>query len=139
MQFVNSSTRSPDRCAPMIDEEASAPAVVCRIATANEWDVARRTGALPTRDIDARDGFLHLSGIDQVLNTANRHFDNEDALLVLCAQTASFGDALRWEKSGGGELFPHLYGAFDAALVCDVRALYRDPSGDFAFAEACSE
>ncbi len=117
----------------MTEKSASTPAIVCRIATPREWKEARRTGLLPLRDIDAQDGFLHLSSIDQVLGTANRHFDNENALLVLCAQTSSLGEALRWERSRGGELFPHLYGPFDAALVCEVRSLCRDPSGDFAF------
>jgi uncharacterized protein (DUF952 family) len=43
-----------------------------------------------------------------------------DGLVVLAVDAERLGEALRWEPSRGGALFPHLYGLLDLALVADV-------------------
>jgi uncharacterized protein (DUF952 family) len=40
------------------------------------------------------------------------------------------GDALKWEPSRGGALFPHLYGALRLSAVKTVVALPRGPPGE---------
>lgn len=123
----------------MSGNDASAPMLVCRLATQEEWAVAREAGFLPTRGMDVDDGFMHLSTIEQALETANRHFRHEEVLLALCAPAASLGSALRWEPSRGGALFPHYYGSLKAEIICEVRPLRRGAEGDFSFAHETSE
>ena len=55
-----------------------------------------------------------------------KHFADETGLHLLAIETERL-DALRWEPSRGGDLFPHLYGA----LATDkVRAVTEAPLGD---------
>ena len=42
-------------------------------------------------------------------------------LLSIAAET--LGDALKWEPSRGGDLFPHLYGPLAIALVVSSEEL----------------
>ena len=41
--------------------------------------------------------------------TAARHFATESDLVLVACNSARLGEALRWEPSRGGALFPHLY------------------------------
>ena len=47
--------------------------------------------------------------IAQVAETAAKHFATESDLVLLALNADTLGDALRWEPSRGGALFPHLY------------------------------
>ncbi|HAJ03501.1 MAG TPA: DUF952 domain-containing protein, partial [Brevundimonas sp.] len=49
------------------------------------------------------------------------------ALAVIDAN--ALGGILKWEKSRGGELFPHLYGALPFAAIMSVHILRRDEAG----------
>lgn len=40
--------------------------------------------------------------------------------MVLALEAESLGARLKWEPSRGGDLFPHLYGTLDTALVLQV-------------------
>ena len=82
---------------------------ICRRA---EWEAACRDGVYTGSPDDHRDGFIHLSREAQVEQTLLRHFHGETDLLLVCLDAARLGDALRYEPSRGGELFPHLYGSF---------------------------
>jgi uncharacterized protein (DUF952 family) len=67
--------------------------------------------------VDRADGFIHFSTAAQVRETARRHFGGHTDLIVLEVEAADLGEALRWEPSRGGDLFPHLYGPLDTAAV----------------------
>lgn len=58
---------------------------------------------------DARDGFIHLSTVEQLAGTLEKHYAGRTGLVGARCDPASLGDALRWEPSRGGALFPHLY------------------------------
>lgn len=51
-----------------------------------------------------------MSTAKQVRETAARHFSGVEGLVIAAFDAESFGQALRWEPSRGGELFPHIYG-----------------------------
>ena len=72
-------------------------------------------------DDDRRDGFLHLSARDQVVETARRHYADVAELWVLEIDAAALGDALTWERSRGGALFPHVHGEAPVAAVVAAR------------------
>ncbi|MEZ5713797.1 MAG: DUF952 domain-containing protein [Paracoccaceae bacterium] len=61
--------------------------------------------------VDLADGFVHFSNGDQLRETAARHFKGEDNLQLLALDAETLGDALKWEASRGGDLFPHRYRA----------------------------
>jgi len=68
---------------------------------------------------DLRDGYIHLSTAEQTAGTMTKYFAG-DAVVVLTLDTDAFGDAIRWEPSRGGALFPHLYRPIDRADVIAV-------------------
>jgi len=41
--------------------------------------------------------------------------------VVLVVGAESLGEALKWEPSRGGDLFPHLYGSLPIDLVLETR------------------
>lgn len=74
------------------------------------WLEAEETGSFAGAPIDIADGFIHFSTGRQVEETARRHFAGQSDLLVVAIEAEVLGDALRWDPSRGGELFPHLDG-----------------------------
>ncbi len=96
---------------------------VYRIVGAAEWARAQASGSYTGGDADRRDGFLHLSAAGQVRETARVWLPGRDDLLLLAIDAERLGGALRWERSRGGELFPHLYGVLPLAAVVSVEPL----------------
>jgi len=71
----------------------------------------------------SRDGFIHFSSATQVRDTATRYFAEAEDLMLIAVDADALGDALKWEVSRGGDLFPHLYGELPLAAVLWVRPL----------------
>lgn len=75
-----------------------------------EWAELCEQGETAGAPVDVADGFVHFSTAAQVAETAAKHFADEDGLRLLALEAEALGDALKWEPSRGGQLFPHLYG-----------------------------
>ncbi len=102
-------------------------ALIYKILRQAEWRAAQARGRLTGAPVDLADGFIHFSTAQQLRETAARHFAGETDLQLLAVDAEALGPALRWERSRGGDLFPHLY----AALPLDrVRVVYKLPLGD---------
>ncbi len=83
--------------------------------------------------VDLSDGFIHFSTLSQAPATAARHYAGQGGLLLVAVDAARLGDALKWEVSRGGELFPHLYGELPLAAVAWVKPLPLDADGNHDF------
>ena len=83
--------------------------LIYKIFRADEWAALGRDGATTGAPIDVADGYVHLSTAAQVRETAAKHFAGEDGLMLIALEAEAAGDALKWEPSRGGALFPHLY------------------------------
>lgn len=92
---------------------------IYKIVAAKEWRAAEAEGAFRGAAIDLADGFIHFSDAAQVAETAAKHFAGQDDLLLVTIDAGKLGEALKWEVSRGGALFPHLYAplAFDAVVA----------------------
>lgn len=112
-------------------------AVVYKICSADQWEAAGRSGVLPWAEVDARDGYMHLSSAEQVGTTARLHFGGRADLWLVAIDATRLGDALRWEPSRGGALFPHLYGALSADAIVDAAALPPDGDGGWHWPPWC--
>ena len=93
------------------------PELVYKILRPSEREVLERFGRFAGSEDDERDGFVHLSTLEQLAGTVEKHFADEHELSILALDVAEMGDALRWEESRGGALFPHLYGAILRSMV----------------------
>jgi len=119
----------------MLNEQAD-PEFVYRLALPEEWAAARQAGAVPTRDIDERDGYFHLSTSEQALETARLYFSGADDLLALEIPLAAIAAETKFELAPKrGEKFPHLYGPLLVGHVVRAIRLVRTPDG-FVFGEA---
>jgi uncharacterized protein (DUF952 family) len=93
---------------------------------ADDWAAAERLGHYAGSADDRRDGFLHFSDAGQLRASAAKHRAGERDLLLVAADPAALGDALRFEPAAGGKrpgLFPHLHGVLPLAAVTSVTPL----------------
>jgi uncharacterized protein (DUF952 family) len=102
---------------------------VYKIMTRADYQAGLAAGAFPVAPVDARDGFTHLSTAEQAPETARLHFAGAGALVALAFDADAMGEALKWEPSRGGALFPHFYGALNPADINAVHALAPDQNG----------
>lgn len=110
--------------------------VIYKICPAQAWAHAEEVGMFLGSAVDLQDGFIHFSAPDQVEETAARHFRGQTGLLLLAFRPERLGEALRWEPSRGGALFPHLYGPLPVTL-CEGRwTLGAGPHGEVLFPSA---
>lgn len=105
------------------------PRVIYNLCRRPDWDQALALGEYRGSADDRRDGFIHFSTATQVRESAAKHRAGIPDLLLLTVETAVLGAALRWEKSRGGQDFPHLYGPLPVARVVRVEALPLGPDG----------
>jgi uncharacterized protein (DUF952 family) len=73
----------------------------------------------------AREGFVHCSYADQLLETLREHFALPRALVVLELDTGRLGRALCVEASRGGALFPHVYAPIAPQQVLAATRIER--------------
>ncbi|MCJ2129058.1 DUF952 domain-containing protein [Methylobacterium sp. E-045] len=107
--------------------------VIYKICPRALWREAEEAGRFAGAPIDIADGFIHLSTADQVAETAARHFANVSDLLLIGIEAEALGEALRYEPSRGGALFPHLYGDLPVDAVRSVVELPIGPDGRHVF------
>ena len=89
-----------------------------KIFTGQQWAVFCAEQSFGGSADDLRDGFVHLSNKDQLQATLDKYFANIGPVVVAEFAPAMLEDPkLKWEKSRGGQLFPHYYGALDYGLV----------------------
>ena len=108
---------------------------IYKICSASAWREAERRGAFSGSADDIRDGFIHFSTAAQVEDTARKHFAGQGGLFLVAVDADALGEALRWEPSRGGALFPHLYGELDLSVVLVVMDLPLRADGTHLFPE----
>lgn len=83
--------------------------LIYKIFRAHEWAELAETGATRGAPVDLADGYIHFSTAATVAETAAKHFAGAEGLVLVACAADPMGEALRWEPSRGGALFPHLY------------------------------
>lgn len=83
--------------------------LIYKIFRAPEWQALQEAGTTSGAPIDQADGFIHFSTAEQAGETAAKHFAGVGGLILAAVDPDTLGDALKWEPSRGGALFPHLY------------------------------
>lgn len=108
---------------------------VYKIVAADLWQAAEDSGVFTGAGIDPNDGFIHLSTEAQARRTAELFFAGQDNLVLVAADAARLGDALKYEASRDGDLLPHLYGSLPLIAVLSVRPLPLGADGNHIFPE----
>ena len=107
--------------------------VIYKICPAALWREAERDGVFRGAPVDLADGFIHFSTAAQVVETAAKHFAGQSDLLLVRVHAEKLGDALKWEPSRGGALFPHLYATFRTADAHKIEPLPLGNDGRHVF------
>ena len=102
---------------------------IYKICERASWQFAEQTGTYRGSQADARDGFIHFSTAAQLAGTMAKHFAGRRELLLVAVDGDALGEALKWEQSRGGELFPHLYTALPLAAVRWTKPVPDEVSG----------
>ena len=108
---------------------------IYKILTPEQWHSALAAGVFKGAPVDLADGYIHFSTAEQAQETADKHFRNAGDLLLAAFNSEVFAEALKWEPSRGGALFPHLYAELDPSLVLAVHALPQKDDGTHQFPE----
>ncbi|WP_269583358.1 DUF952 domain-containing protein [Roseibium sp. Sym1] len=109
--------------------------LIFKIAPKSLWQEAVERGVFEGAPVDLADGYIHFSTGDQARETAAKHFAGQSDLLLVAFEADRLGDALKWEPSRGGALFPHLYGTFEPGAALWVRELPLSADGVHVFPE----
>lgn len=113
-----------------------------RIVLPAEHVELQRSGVYAGADIDHRDGFIHMSPLGEVAETAKLYFGGVDELVVLVVLLPALGDAVQWDHVPSRDChFPHVYPVKGEAgkdgepakpviplsAVCHAYTVSRDP------------
>lgn len=109
--------------------------LIYKICPEGLWRAAERGGRFDGAPVDLADGYIHFSTGEQARETAAKHFPGQTDLLLIAFETERFGDALRWEPSRGGVLFPHLYATLDPRTARWIEPLSPAADGGHCFPE----
>lgn len=107
---------------------APRPGAVFHLTDPASWDAAQATGEIIPPGF-AAEGFVHCSTQAQLVGTIERHFAGVDELTLLELDQEALGDALRWEESRPGKLYPHVYRPLVLTDVVRAIAWHRQPDG----------
>ena len=107
--------------------------MIYHMCPADTWQQAVRSGAYDGTADDQRDGFIHFSTAEQIAESARRHRAGQAGLVLIAVESDRLADRLKWEKSRGVALFPHLHGPLDPAEVASIRPLPLGPNGEHIF------
>lgn len=112
--------------------------LIYKIVPSPLWRDAEAQGALEGSAVDRADGFIHFSTADQARETAAKHFVGQSDLLLVAIDPAKLGQALKYEVSRAGALFPHLYAPLPCAAVAWIKPLPLGEDGQHIFPDMIS-
>lgn len=103
--------------------------LIYKVCDAAEWRAAEAAGQYVGAPVDLADGFIHFSTAQQLRETVRRYFAVNGDLVLVETDGARLGEALKWEPSRGGDLFPHLYAPLPMEAVIRVWNFPRGADG----------
>ena len=104
-----------------------------------EWEAASDSGFYGGSSQDVADGFIHFSTSAQIVESAAKHRTGQNGLVLLSVDDGVLGENLKWERSRGGALFPHLYGDLPVSAVRKVDPLLLGHDGTHIFPNGFGE
>jgi len=112
--------------------------MIYHIVSKSDWQNAEASDTYRGDTLDT-EGFIHCSTMVQVANTGSRYYSGRTDLLILSIDPAQLSAEVKYEDSGKGELFPHVYGPIENEAVLAVTAFPPQPDGSFELPEGLGE
>ena len=101
---------------------------IFKIIDKEEWQRAKQDGKYNGSDKDKKDGYIHFSEEDQVLETLKKYYQNKENLILLKVNAFKL-EHLLWEQASNGDMYPHLYSPLDVENVEDEFELSLNDDG----------
>lgn len=114
-----------------MNDAGNKPLTTYKVLTADQMAALERDGTFAGAPVDLEDGYVHLSTVDQLAETIDKHFAGQSDLHIVAVDLAAYADKLRWEPSRGGQLFPHLYAPLLLETAVAYSPLERHEDGSF--------
>jgi uncharacterized protein (DUF952 family) len=108
---------------------SAAPLIAYKVLTSPQMAQLEHDGVFAGAPIDLADGYIHLSTAAQLTETVDKHFAGQDDLHLVAVDLAVLGDAVKWEASRGGQLFPHIYAPLPLSAAIGYGPLERGADG----------
>ena len=105
------------------------PSIAWKVLTAPQMSELLEQGVFAGAPVDLADGYIHLSTVHQLGETIDKHFTGQQDLHLAKVDLVALGDAIRWEPSRGGALFPHIYAPLPLNAVLAHGPLVRLDEG----------
>ena len=105
------------------------PPIAWKVLTGPQLAQLEQDGTFAGSLADLADGFIHLSTADQLPATLDKHYAGHGDLHLAAVDLAALGEAVKWEPSRGGALFPHLYADLPLSAVLAYGPLEREDNG----------
>lgn len=105
------------------------PTIAYKVLTEPQMVQLEADGVFKGAPVDLADGYIHLSTAAQLTETVDKHFAGQSDLHVVAVDLDALGDAIRWESSRGGQLFPHVYADLPLSVAVAYGPLERDAEG----------
>ncbi|MBK8082364.1 MAG: DUF952 domain-containing protein [Devosia sp.] len=112
--------------------QQAAPAFIYKVADREVYEASRQVGRFLGQPVDHADGYIHFSAAAQLGQTIRLYFAGLSGQVLFQVATAPLGQALRWEASRGGDLFPHLFGELPMSAVVNAAVLDVPADGQVA-------
>ena len=101
---------------------------VYKICTKEEWKIAKKIGKFEGSKKDKEDGFIHFSDKDQLKGTFKKFFFNQNNLILLKIDALKLKNLI-YEQISDGNMFPHLYEAFEVKNVVAEHEITLNEKG----------
>jgi uncharacterized protein (DUF952 family) len=103
--------------------------IAYKILSNTEMEALEHQGVFAGAPVDLADGYVHLSTAAQVQETLEKHFAGRANLWIAAVDLEALGEAVKWEESRGGALFPHLYAPLPLNTVIAYSEVQYEPDG----------
>ena len=101
---------------------------VYKICSKEEWTDAKKLNVFLGSKIDKRDGFIHFSDKDQLKETFEKFFFNQNNLILLKIDALKLKNLI-YEQISDGNMFPHLYEPFEVKSVVAEHEITLNEKG----------
>jgi uncharacterized protein (DUF952 family)/RimJ/RimL family protein N-acetyltransferase len=102
---------------------------ILHLCNQREWESALNIGEYRAASLE-REGFIHCSRPEQILDVANRYYQKAVDTVLLQIDLQQVQPPIRWDLAEGDD-FPHIYGALNLSAVAKVLPFTCDTDGKF--------
>lgn len=111
--------------------------IILHITKQEQWQQAKQSGMYRGDTLDT-EGFIHCSTPQQIIRTANRFFENQKGLVLLCIAPDQVQAEIKYEGADN-DLFPHIYGPLNIDAVDREIEFQPGEDGKFEMPDAIAD